>query len=481
MNHHRISLLAFVAFATLGSAIAQPSIAKAAPFTPGDLVVYRAGDGVSTLANTGNSVFIDEYSLTGTLVQSVPMPTVASGSNLPFYASGTATSEGGLTVSPNGKYIAVTGYGGTSTSPTSLASSTLPRVVGIVNASTGAIDTSTAPTDFAVGNNPRSAVTIDGNSIWMAGAAGGVRYSTIGNTSTSTMVSPSPGTSNFRQVNIFGGQLYVTGSSGGATFGSLGTGLPTAANQTFTQLPGFPTTSDTEHLNPYAFFFADLTPTVPGVDTLYVADNTTHTGVNPAPAGGITKYSLVGGVWQSNGTVDDTNSNYQGLTGIVQNNGSVKLFATKGDNGNVNNGLYIASLTDSTGYNGALSGTPTTIATAGTNEAFRGIGALSVTGLPGDLNLDGHVNAADIKAMSGALTGLSSFQSSNSLNNYGLKSIADVDGDGQVTNADMQALLNKMLSGGGNTTSVPEPASIALAALGFVGLSIVAGRKVRKT
>jgi hypothetical protein len=159
----------------------------------------------------------------------------------------------------------------------------------------------------------------------------------------------------------------------------------------------------------------------------------------------------------------------------------VTLFATRGTPNNASNGLQIVSLTDSTGYNGAFSGTPTTIATAGANEAFRGIGVLSVTGLSGDLNLDGHVNAADVKAMTSALTGLNSFQSTNSLNNYGLKSIADVDGDGQVTNADMQALLNKLTAGGGSTTSVPEPASIALAGLGFFGLSIAMGRKLRKS
>src|SRR4051794_34133122 len=79
-------------------------------FLPGDLVIYRVGDGTHALANTGNAVFLDEYTTSGTLVQSVPVPTVAGGSNLPMVASGTATSEGLLSLSPNGQYLAFTGY-----------------------------------------------------------------------------------------------------------------------------------------------------------------------------------------------------------------------------------------------------------------------------------------------------------------------------------------------------------------------------------
>jgi hypothetical protein len=478
MRNREIQLLLSATLAATVFTFVLQDVVHAAPFAPGDLVVYRVGDGSTALVNTGNPVFIDEYSPAGSLVQSLPMPTAANGAQNAFFASGSASSEGALTVSPNGKFIALTGYAGMSVSPTSLASSSLPRVVGIVNTTSGAIDTSTAPTDFAVGNNPRSAVTTDGVNIWMAGAAGGVRYSTIGNTGSSVMVSASPGASNFRQVNIFGGQLYVDGSSGGATFGAIGTGVPTAANQPMNLLSGFPQgLSDTIHQNPFSYFFADLSTTVPGVDTLYVADDTTHP--SPTPAGGIAKYSLVGGSWVQTGSIDETSSNYRGLTGIVQNNGNVTLYATRGTANNNGSGQFIVSLTDSSGYNGNLTGTPTVIAAASSNEAFRGIGALSVTGLLGDVNLDGHVNAADISAMQNALAGLNNFKTSHSLNNYGLNSIADLNGDGQVTNADLQMLLNTLKAGGGNTTAVPEPASVSLAVLAVAGFCVVAGRNRR--
>src|SRR5215475_3121822 len=122
-----------------------------AAFTPGDIVLYRVGDGVAGLTNTGNAVFLDEYSPTGTLVQSIALPTTASGANKQLIASGTATSEGLLTLSTDNRFLFLTGYGrdlGGSGSVVSTASATVPRVVGRVDAGAN-IDTSTALTDFA--------------------------------------------------------------------------------------------------------------------------------------------------------------------------------------------------------------------------------------------------------------------------------------------------------------------------------------------
>src|SRR4051794_15302858 len=82
----------------------------ATPLTPGNVVLYRVGDGAAGLVNTGAAVFVDEYTPAGGLVQSIPVPTTASGANKPLIASGTATSEGLLTVSPNGQFVTVTGY-----------------------------------------------------------------------------------------------------------------------------------------------------------------------------------------------------------------------------------------------------------------------------------------------------------------------------------------------------------------------------------
>jgi hypothetical protein len=242
-----------------------------APFTAGDLVIYRIGTGTGSLVGTGNAVFLDEYTPSGTLVQSVPLPTVTSGSNNPLIASGTATSEGLLTLSADGRYLLLTGYDTTLGGTASLAGTSVPRVIGRVDAQ-GNIDTSTALTDFSSGNNPRSVASSNGTDIWVGGGAGGVRYTTLGST-TSTQLSTT--VTNIRSVEIFNGQLYVSDSSGTTVrLGTVGTGLPTTSGQVITNLPGLPTSTG----SPYAFFFADLDPNTAGLDTLYVAEDTAGGG-----------------------------------------------------------------------------------------------------------------------------------------------------------------------------------------------------------
>src|SRR5215467_4285783 len=81
-----------------------------APFTPGNVVVYRVGTGSGSLVNTGNPVFLDEFTPAGALVQSIALPTSPSGGNQALIASGTATSEGLLTRSADGLYLVLAGY-----------------------------------------------------------------------------------------------------------------------------------------------------------------------------------------------------------------------------------------------------------------------------------------------------------------------------------------------------------------------------------
>ncbi len=356
---HRLSRLSWVVFSValaLTLLLLLPgSVALAASFTPGNIVVYRVGDGSASLVNTGNAVFLDEYTLSGTLVQSIALPTVSSGANKPLIASGTATSEGLLTRSTDGQYLLLTGYAANPGGTLSLGGttgSTVPRTVGHVDAN-GNIDTSTALSDFASGNNPRSAVSANGTDLWVAGGAGGVRYATLGST-TSTQVGAT--VVNLRQVNIFNRQLSISTSSGMAVrIGIVGTGLPTTAGQTITNLPGFPTAG-----SPYGFFLVDLDAGVAGVDTLYVADDT---------PGQIQKYALVGSSWVAKGAI--TASAVRGLTGAV-NGTTVTLYATTGGSTASGDGsLY--TLTDATGYNVDLAGTLGTIATAAANTAFRGV------------------------------------------------------------------------------------------------------------
>jgi ABC-type antimicrobial peptide transport system permease subunit len=158
--------------------------------------------------------------------------------------------------------------------------------------------------------------------------------------------------------------LYASTSSGSAIrLGTVGTGLPTAAGPTITNLPGLPTSTG----SPYSFFFADLSGSVAGIDTLYLADD----------GGTIQKYSLVNGTWVSKGTL--TATSIRGLTGVV-NGTSVTLYGT--------NGSQVVGVTDNSGYNATISGTVTTLRTAVTNTALRGIALAPVSAAtPADLTV----------------------------------------------------------------------------------------------
>ncbi|MGH9819709.1 MAG: DUF3616 domain-containing protein, partial [Pyrinomonadaceae bacterium] len=112
----RVSILGTIALTVLCAGLFYNSrssaspIATAAPFTSGNLVIYRVGTGTGSLASSATAVFLDEYTPTGTLVQSIPAPTAVNGANKRLTASGTATSEGLMTRSTDGNYLVFTGY-----------------------------------------------------------------------------------------------------------------------------------------------------------------------------------------------------------------------------------------------------------------------------------------------------------------------------------------------------------------------------------
>lgn len=338
------------------------------PFTGGDLVVYQVGDGSATLTSSSTPVFLDDYSVTGTLNNALEMPIAASGSNNPLSASGTATSEGGLTLSTDGTTLVVTGYDSApgTASIAGTATTAVPREVGLVNVN-GNINTATTTTEFNA-NNIRSAVT-DGTNVWMAGANSGVIEEPIGGSGAGTVVSST--VTNLRDLLISNGQLYVgTGSGSAVRIGTVGTGLPAITGQTITNLPGIPIQSNQSATTtgpvagPYAYAFASLGGSSP--DTLYIADN--GNGTSSTLSGTIDKFSLVSGNWTLTGTV--ALNQLSGLT-VESTASGEELFATTPTN--------IYELTDTSGFDGTLAGTPTVIATAATGTAYRGIVILPTT------------------------------------------------------------------------------------------------------
>lgn len=334
--------------------------AQAAPFTPGNIVVVRVGDGGTTaLSTAATAVFLLEYTPAGTLVQTIALPTAASGANRALTASGTAVAELNLTRSADGRYLVLTGYDAApgTAAITGTAAATTNRVIARV-AADGTVDTSTRLSDAFDASGIRAAASADGQSFYAVGATTGVRYLPFGNSGSSTALTGTAAPTNNRYVNVFRGNLYVSSASG-STFGvsQVGAGLPTTAGQTIAPLPGFPTATGP---SPYAFYFADLSATVPGLDVVYVADDRTTAD------GGIQKWSLVGSTWTLNGTITAaTAPGLRGLSGSTVG-GVVSLVASG------TSGLY--AVADAAGYNAAptpaLLAAP--IATAATNAAFRG-------------------------------------------------------------------------------------------------------------
>ncbi|HEY2217467.1 MAG TPA: hypothetical protein VGH21_08220, partial [Solirubrobacteraceae bacterium] len=336
-------------------AFVAESQASAAALTPGDVVIYRVGNG-AVLGSAAVPVFFDEYDSTGKLVESIALPTTTSSPNHRLTASGSGSSEGLLTLSANGQYLIGTGYDaalGTS-KVAETANPGVARTLARVSAS-GEINTTTALTDVSNENNARGATSNDGNEFWWSGAgkktSGGVHYATLGAT-TSTLMSTTE--ENARAVAIFNGQLYASAdpTKEGNTISAVGAGLPTTATTT-TNLP-----FSTPPSEPYAFTMVTL-GLGSSPDTMYVADNT---------AGAIVKYGLSGGKWVKQGSVA-----VSAVTGVtaVDTNGTVTIYATS--SGSSGEGGVLYKITDSSGVGGTLTGSATQIATAPSGEAFRGV------------------------------------------------------------------------------------------------------------
>ncbi len=322
-----------------------------AAFTPGDIVVYRVGPGTGTggalVAAAAQAAFLDEYSPTGTLVQSIALPTATSGSNLALTASGTLAGttilgDGSLTNSTDGRYLFAVGYD----SPVGTAGvvgQATPRVVGIVGAN-GVVNTTTGigitgsanTTSGFYENNIDDATSPDGVAIFAGGfdSSGSIRETLAGTNGPATAINTgATGTvngfsfskSNARDVSVANNQLYgVNGTTNIDGPFTTGTGLPTTSGQISNILPGFPTTGTDgagKFPSPYQYIFD-------GPDTLYVADSRTDgfgglqkwvLGLNPSfPSNWGLDYTIQGEpIPNTAGVVIGTTTQAQQYEGLV--------------------------------------------------------------------------------------------------------------------------------------------------------------------
>jgi hypothetical protein len=195
-------------------------------FTPGNLAVLRVGNGTETLVSSGNSLFVDQYTTGGTLVNSVTVPDTGSGALL---VSGASSSEGGLTRSLDNTLVILAGYstnlGSISSSLSSQSAAVVPRAVSSVDAF-GVYHLAQASTTLYTSNNIRCATSDGTNSFWTAGSPGATFY--LNPPQSPTEVQAAGG--NTRQVKISGGGLYFSTQAGTAgVYAFTGGGLPKSA------------------------------------------------------------------------------------------------------------------------------------------------------------------------------------------------------------------------------------------------------------
>ena len=90
--------------------------------------------------------------------------------------------------------------------------------------------------------------------------------------------------------------------------------------------------------------------------------------------------------------------------------------------------------------------------------------------LRGDFNLDHQVTNADLQAMLNTLKNESGFDSTNFFTQADLNALGDFNGDGVVDTADIQGELALLTgsSGSSSTSAVPEPASVVLLGLALL-------------
>ncbi|MEN9570520.1 MAG: hypothetical protein RL172_1751 [Bacteroidota bacterium] len=355
---------AFFYFLSLSVAQAQQ------PFTKGNLVVYKIGKGTSTndtLTNAGTPVNIDEYTITGNFVRSVPMPVATAGNNKRLIGSGTANSEGQLSLSSDKKFLLLAGY---DTIPDPARANIINAPSAIVNRSIavigadGSVDVTTALADAYSANNIRGVASTNGTDIWLAGTGttgtNGVRYTTKGAASSSFVSSTvAPTVTNIRDVNIFNNQLYITTGSGAfKAISTVGTGTPADTGQIVTVLNGMPNTT-ANGPDPYAF---DIKPGTG--DVAYVADARSKSN-----GGGVQKWVLSAGTWSLAYTLDSNLTT--GLRNLVVDwsGNTPVIYATTGESYMKNMpGNKIVSVADADSVSAF-----TVLATADVNYMFRGI------------------------------------------------------------------------------------------------------------
>lgn len=333
---------------TLALAAALSSLASA-QFTSGNLAVSKVDGQAAALSSSAAQASLMQFDKVnvgqaGSTI--VLFPSTAGGQMLTN--SGSATSEGHLSLSTNGQFLSYQGYNAAFGTATVSTAAGIGRVHAQVDAAGNVVYTNF--TDGFTNNSIRSSF-IDGSTFYAGGTGtgGGVRQGTIG-AGTTTQIS---GTlANARVVQFYNGLPYFTAQSG--AFIGLNVINPTG---TSTNL--FTYTS----ANPYGFYFVDS-------NNVFVADEGASVGIQ--------RFTFNGTSWVQSGQVLVTNAaganvGVRGLAGETIS-GVTNLYAITAESAS----NRLIKISDALGGSQAQS----TLATAGTNTLFRGV-ALTPVPEPG--------------------------------------------------------------------------------------------------
>jgi hypothetical protein len=240
-----------------------------AQFASTNLLLLRVGDGTTALANTNGAISLLELTRSGTVVQTINIATNS------LQISGTATSEGQMSLSPDGSILTIAGYVPPFAGTGSLSSRTAanaPRGYVTVSAS-GTVSGGTIVSNAYSTDNIRSGVTVDGSSFWFTGSSGpgsGIMAFSGGATNQIADI-------NSRVIKVYNNDLFYSTGSGVQGIYRI-SGTPTSSNAAPVSILTGVTSQGT---SPYDFAFSA------DGNTLYVADD----GI------GVQKFTNSGSAW----------------------------------------------------------------------------------------------------------------------------------------------------------------------------------------
>jgi hypothetical protein len=318
----------------------------AAAFTTGNVVVSQYGDGVTTLTSAAAAVSVLEYTPSGSLVQTINIPSSGVGQQLT--GAGNSGTENYISRSTDGTILTFGGYDAPAATlaVAGTTAATVNRVVEKVDVNGNYSRVVTGTSTMYNTANIRSTVS-DGVNYWMAGSSGGEWYSANGGTPVQISATTP---SNARVIRIFNGTLYVSSGSS-----------PNVGVNAFSGIPTSSTTSPTLIIpnggSPYDFAIN------PAGAVAYVADS----------SAGLQKWVYSGGSWTKKFTFGTANGLTASADGVaVDFSGPNPVIYTTTGESTANT---LRKITDTSALTATSDTTDqaTTLATAPALTTFKGV------------------------------------------------------------------------------------------------------------